>query len=242
MENKKSFILYYDWYENIRELSQDQKWNLLDAIFQFHNWGVTVEMWGMEKMAFNFIKWSFERDKEKYASVCERNKNNIGKRWNTKNTTGKTGKKKNTKNTDNDNDNDSDSDTNIESSTLIINDENSEKPNLPVPTEFWDPEINAVIKSIKEFCMQHKIIYDSTDDRMYGKHIAKAKEFWALAETMGKSRVELALFIIQIAEQDKFWRGKVCWPAAIYNFRAKILNNWRATYQNQVQNPDVLVI
>ena len=49
------------------------------------------------------------KNKEKYEKVVERNKKNIEKRWqkeDTKNTSGKSGKKENTKNTDNERDSD----------------------------------------------------------------------------------------------------------------------------------------
>ena len=49
----------------------------------------------MLQMAFGFIASSIDRDSEKYQNIVERNRANIGKRWNkkdTKDTTGKTGK------------------------------------------------------------------------------------------------------------------------------------------------------
>ncbi|NCU72446.1 MAG: hypothetical protein EBY66_05495, partial [Candidatus Fonsibacter lacus] len=60
----------------------------------------------------------FKRDEEKYQNVVERNKINIAKRWNkpnTKNTTGKIGIPKDTKNTDSDSKNKSDSDSKSDS-------------------------------------------------------------------------------------------------------------------------------
>ena len=65
------------------------------------------------QIAFLPIKNVLDRNKEKYEKVVERNKKNIEKRWNkedTKNTTGKNGISKNTKNTDNDNENDNEHD------------------------------------------------------------------------------------------------------------------------------------
>lgn len=103
-------------------------------------------------------------------------------------------------------------------------------------------DIQKLIYHIKEFCSSRSIIYDSTDERNFAKHIVSAKEFGELSKAMGKERIDLALSIIELAEMDKFWRGKACWPKSIYQNRAKILNNGRATYINQNSNPDVLVI
>lgn len=241
---KKSFILYYDWYQNIRELSQEQKWNLLDAIFQFHNWGVTVEMWWVENMAFNFIKWSFERDKEKWEEI-KRSRSEAWRLWWRPKKNQEEAKKANAFSEKQSKAKKAVNVTvpvnvpvneNIESSTLIISDVNSVFPNLPVPTEFWDPEINAVIKSIKEFCMQHKIIYDSTDDRMYGKHIAKAKEFWTLAETMGKSRNDFweSRLIVDINNDDAHKRYKCSW----YLFSMYMSLKFKYVYPQDISQND----
>lgn len=59
------------------------------------------------------FKNQFDRDIQKYDKTCERNKNNVGKRWNkedTKNTTGINGIPVDTKNTYNKNDSKSKSD------------------------------------------------------------------------------------------------------------------------------------
>lgn len=111
-----------------------------------------------------------------------------------------------------------------------------------VKSDNRNQDIQKLIYHIKEFCSSRSIIYDSTDERNFAKHIVSAKEFGELSKAMGKERIELALSIIELAEMDKFWRGKVCWPKSIYQNRAKILNNGRATYINQNSNPDVLVI
>lgn len=103
-------------------------------------------------------------------------------------------------------------------------------------------DIQKLIYHIKEFCSSRSIIYDSTDERNFAKHITTAKDFGEISDKLGKTRIEMALSIIELAESDKFWRGKVCWPKSIYQNRAKILNSGRATYMNQTQNPDVLVI
>ena len=107
---KDSFLLYTSHYPTLQLLTLEEKGMLLDVIFQYHITGELPEIESFSvKMAFSFLKQQFDRDIEKYQRVIERNKVNIGKRWNkndTKNTTGKNGIPNDTKNTDNDNDND----------------------------------------------------------------------------------------------------------------------------------------
>jgi len=117
---KNSFILYTDNYPTLQLLSVEEKGQLFDIIFQYHLTGEVPEIQALPvKMAFSFLKQQFDRDLIKYNKIVERNKSNIGKRWNkknTKNTNGKNGIPKNTKNTDSDSD--SDSDLNKESNKL----------------------------------------------------------------------------------------------------------------------------
>ena len=125
---KDSFILYTSHYQTFQLLTIEEKGQLFDMIFQFHLTGKEPETESFPvKMAFSFLKQQFERDLEKYNKIVERNKANIGKRWNknyTKNTNGKSGIPSDTKNTDNDNDNDNDLNIN---NKLFISEKKSEK-------------------------------------------------------------------------------------------------------------------
>lgn len=110
---KDSFILYLDQQTVFETLTDEQAGQLIKKIFEYEKTNKFPEMNQMLKIAFIPIMQSLDRNREKYENVVERNKNNIAKRWenkDTKNTTGKTGIRKNTKNTDNDNEYDSDND------------------------------------------------------------------------------------------------------------------------------------
>ena len=107
----KSFILHKDSLSILNKLSDEEAGKLFKAIFNFQ----TQNILPTEKMIdciFEPFLNQFKRDEEKYQNVVERNKINIAKRWskpNTKNTTGKIGIPKDTKNTDSDSKNKSDS-------------------------------------------------------------------------------------------------------------------------------------
>jgi hypothetical protein len=105
----KSFILHKDSLSILDQLDDVQAGRLFKAIHQYHQAGEVGKVDQLTKIALNPFLNQFERDKQKYNAIVDRNKQNIAKRWNTKNTTGKSGIPNDTKNTDNKNKSDSDS-------------------------------------------------------------------------------------------------------------------------------------
>lgn len=110
----KSFIIHKDSLSVLNKLSDEQAGKLFKSIFIYQTENILPED-AFTSIIFEPFLNQFKRDEEKYQNVVERNKINIAKRWNkpnTKNTTGKTGIPKDTKNTDSDskNKNKSDSD------------------------------------------------------------------------------------------------------------------------------------
>ena len=76
---KKSFVLYTDNYGPSKDLSDEQKARLYDAIF-LYNMGETFDISDpVVKAIFSFFEISFLRDHEKWKAVAERNKNNGAK-------------------------------------------------------------------------------------------------------------------------------------------------------------------
>ena len=120
---KKSFLMYVDMYAPTAALSLEQKGELWDAVFKFHSGEAVIISDPMAQMAFSFFRQVFERDAEEYERRCEKNRENVRKRWEAKdttaydriesNTTVCDGIRHGTKHTDNDNDNDNDNDINI---------------------------------------------------------------------------------------------------------------------------------
>lgn len=146
---KKSFIMYVDMYAPTACLSLEQKGELWDAVFKFHA-GEDVRVSDpMVQMAFSFFRQVFERDAEEYERRCEKNRENVRKRWEAKdttvydriesNTTVCDGIRHGTKHTDNDNDNDNDSDNDndIKRDTLseCLSPKVGDVPSLPEESE-----------------------------------------------------------------------------------------------------------
>ena len=67
---KNSFLLYTDYKQHIDLLSLEEKGQLLDAIFNYAE-GNEIELDGMAKMAFSFIRAQMDRDNENYEKTCE---------------------------------------------------------------------------------------------------------------------------------------------------------------------------
>ena len=110
---RDSFILYLEQKQIFEMLTDEEAGQLIKAIFEYEDTGQIVLLDRSLQIAFLPIRNVLDRNKEKYEKVVERNKKKLEKRWNkedTKNTTGKNGIPKNTKNTDNDNDNDNEHD------------------------------------------------------------------------------------------------------------------------------------
>lgn len=113
---KPSFLVYYDNEVVIVRLSDEEAGKLFKSLFPYGREEIKPDF---EKspalaMAFDILSMTIDRDKEKYVKRCEKNRENIQKRW-TKagkqsNTNVYAGKQSNTKHTDKDKDKDKDMD------------------------------------------------------------------------------------------------------------------------------------
>lgn len=79
MAEKKSFVLYYNWYEYyFREMSDAKAGKLIKAIFEYSIFGIEPEWADNNKLthsvAFVCIKNQLDRDEEKYFNKCEHNR------------------------------------------------------------------------------------------------------------------------------------------------------------------------
>lgn len=116
---RDSFVLYTKYKKQIDMLNDIQVAVLFRAILSYQYEEELPEMDAMTQLVFSMIKEQFDIDYQKWLNTCERNAKNIRKRWdkqdtnsksgNTKNTSGKTGIPKDTRNTDNDYDSDNES-------------------------------------------------------------------------------------------------------------------------------------
>jgi hypothetical protein len=78
-KEKVSFLMYLDYEEHFKLMTDEQLGQLLRAIMEYERTRQVPQLDGMVKMAFSFIKAQLDRDREKYEEKCAKNKEN-GKR------------------------------------------------------------------------------------------------------------------------------------------------------------------
>ena len=66
---KKGFVLYIDTYDLIKKLSQEEKGNLLDAVFDYASTGKVAILNPVTDMVFSSIKLYLDRDNEKWINT-----------------------------------------------------------------------------------------------------------------------------------------------------------------------------
>lgn len=130
-----SFILYASDYQLIEGLTDEQLGQLTRALFIYARDGEVINLEPVVRMAFVFIKDKIDRNQAKYQKKCERNRENIRKRWNKSNTNDTKENERIPKNTnvyeripndttrylsDSESDSDSDSDSDVSKETNIL--------------------------------------------------------------------------------------------------------------------------
>jgi len=81
MTEKKSFLMYTSYLDNVEILSDEEAGQLLKAIYAFVNGDEVPKLDRVVQLTFNPIKSHLERDMEKYKDICRKRSENIQKRW-----------------------------------------------------------------------------------------------------------------------------------------------------------------
>lgn len=76
---ENSFVLYDDYWEHIKLLSETERSTLLTAIFAHRGMCKMPKLENGTKIAFSFIRSQLDRDTAKYTAICERNRINGAK-------------------------------------------------------------------------------------------------------------------------------------------------------------------
>lgn len=121
-ENKKSFLLYCDLIHTVEKMPDDKAGQLLKHLLRYTN-DLNPETDDLiVQLAFEPIKQQLKRDLKKFKSKCDKNRENILKRWNKKDTNVYERIPADTKNTDSDNDTDNDNELSKDNNiTLSVN-------------------------------------------------------------------------------------------------------------------------
>ena len=122
---KKSFILYKDNYELVKSLSDENAGKLFKKIYDYEN-GEDNNYGELIDLVFLTIKKGLDENSLKYEETCKKNKENVMKRWNNKNTNVYDRIPPNTKHTDTDTDTDTDTELSKDNIKKKINKKETE--------------------------------------------------------------------------------------------------------------------
>lgn len=73
---KNSFLIYHEYREHLKLLTDEQRGQLLMALIDYSEAGEIPELDGITQMAFSFIRSQMDRDSEKYESRVAANREN----------------------------------------------------------------------------------------------------------------------------------------------------------------------
>lgn len=143
-KEKKSFILYHSYENQLRLLSLEDRGRLITAIFEYDRTGIPPQgLPPVVEMALSFIRTALDRDREEYEEVSRRNSEN-GKKGGRPRKNEKAEKthpfSEKTKKAYNDNDNDNDNDD--DNGNGKEEEKKKEKETAPFPAEIlplWAP-------------------------------------------------------------------------------------------------------
>lgn len=92
---RNSLILYSEWYEILRELPDEDRLQALDAILQYGFEDIEPSDKYIKAITALIFK-GIDKTRTRYEEKCEKNRQNIAKRWKKKNTTAYNGIQSNT--------------------------------------------------------------------------------------------------------------------------------------------------
>lgn len=79
---KKSFVLYPDMKEVLLSLPDGDLRLMVRAIFEYNETGAEPEFAGLLLALWQVFRAQFDRDASKYQKVCDKNRENVRRRWN----------------------------------------------------------------------------------------------------------------------------------------------------------------
>lgn len=132
---KKGVLMYYDLLEQLKDFNDEQFGKVVRVMIKYDKDGIEPNIEDVQiKLAFNILKPTIDRNKQEYQYKCDRNRENINKRWNRQDTNEYDGIRTNTNYTDNDIDIDND---------IVIN-KNIEKENILKEKVDWESKFEKL--------------------------------------------------------------------------------------------------
>ena len=255
---KPTFVLCKDWINYTNEMSNEDRWILLNAIMQYQNWLDPWELPYAVKIVFAHIKNFFIEQEKKYEEIKEK-RSESGKKWGRPTTekakkanafSEKQTKTKKSKQKLTETDTVTDTDTIISlpsgrentsnevlgldiSSTSFLNNikawQNSKK--------FWNIEIDEVLEmvaSINEGAM------DGTQarNRQFANLLLKKIKAMPRVECWAVTWQSVLTMISELNKDDEYHAGKLSSPEKIFRNFGTLVGLARTKFQQRRKNSD----
>lgn len=150
-KEKPNFLYYTDWAEQLLSFPADLRLKIDDAVKRYVLYSEEPTDREVLYSMFGLMRAQIDRDRAKYADVCNKNSENANKRWKNErmrsHTNGCNRMRSNAVDADNDNDNDNDNDKDIDNKLSNESKESADKPHKVASkrTAFVAPPIEEVI-------------------------------------------------------------------------------------------------
>lgn len=150
-KEKPNFLYYTDWAEQLLSFPADLRLKIDDAVKRYVLYGEEpTDRDVLYYSMFGLMRAQIDRDRAKYADVCNKNSENANKRWKNErmrsHTNGCNRMRSNAVDADNDNDNDNDKDKDIDKKLSNESKESADKPHKVASkrTAFVAPPLEEV--------------------------------------------------------------------------------------------------
>ena len=129
-KEKPNFLYYTDWAEQLLSFPADLRLKIDDAVKRYVLYGEEPTDRDVLYSMFGLMRAQIDRDRAKYADVCNKNSENANKRWKNErmrsHTNGCNRMRSNAVDADNDNDNDNENDNDLKETSLSRSKEKEE--------------------------------------------------------------------------------------------------------------------
>lgn len=173
---KNNFILYTDYYEQIQQLTVEQRGVLLTALMCYQLGDELPEMDALTKLCYSFISADVRRNNEKYDAICEKRRENGrkgGKQTQANQANARFAKanqanQANASDNDSDSDNDNDSDSGSGSDKDNVKDNGSVRADRTARTTTTTTQHNSLpvptLEDVRAYCLENGI---QTNERKF---------------------------------------------------------------------------
>ena len=131
------------------------------------------------------------------------------------------------------------SNTELNTNTNNINNTNITnviETKVSVQQEYWKPDINKVIETVKKEIVSNNIMYKAWKyERQRATNILTGKDFGEAARNNNMSRGEFCMNIIKLSTASDFWHGKIFNCETLYKYYAQVFNEAKKEHANALK-------